>query len=48
MSIVVSPLKGMPFAGGWELNLIARGLMLNGAWGLGTAILLQFAIDRKK
>ena len=45
---VVSPLKGMPFAGGWELKLIARGLMLNGAWGLGTAILLQFAIDRTK
>ena len=45
---VVLPLKGMPFAGGWELNLIARGLMLNGAWGLGTAILLQLAIDRKK
>ena len=43
---VVSPLKGMPFAGGWEIKRIATGLMLNGAWGLGTALLLQFAVGR--
>lgn len=43
---VVSPLKGMPFAGGWDFKLIATGLMLNGAWGLGTALLLQLAIER--
>ena len=43
---VVSPLKGMPFAGGWELQRIATGLMLNGAWGLGTALLLQFGLDK--
>lgn len=42
---VVSPLKGMPFAGGWEFQRIATGLMLNGAWGLGTALLLQFGLD---
>ena len=42
---VVSPLKGMPFAGGWELQRIATGLMLNGAWSLGTALLLQFGLD---
>lgn len=43
---IVSPLKGMPFAGGWEIKRIATGLMLNGAWGLGTALLLQVAINR--
>ncbi len=44
--LIVSPLKGLPIAGGWELNLITTGLMLNGAWGLGTAILFKFAVER--
>ena len=43
---VVLPLKGMPVAGGWEFTLIATGLMLNGVWGLGTALLLQLAVDK--
>ncbi|NJK48777.1 hypothetical protein HC931_11875 [Candidatus Gracilibacteria bacterium] len=43
---VVSPLKGMPVAGGWDFRLIATGLMLNGAWGLGTALLLQLAVNK--
>ena len=38
---VVLPLRGQPVAGGWQPNLIATGLMVNGAWGVGTALLLQ-------
>lgn len=43
---IVSPLKGMPFAADWELKRIATGLLVNGAWGLGTALILYFAVDR--
>ena len=38
---VVMPLKGMPVAGGWQPNLIATGLMVNGAWAAGVAIALR-------
>lgn len=51
---IVLPLRGQPFAGEWQPNLIATGLMVNGAWGLGTALLMQWlpnlnprAISRK-
>ena len=36
---IVSPLKGMPMAGGWSPNIIISTLLLNGTWGLGTALL---------
>ncbi|BAZ33212.1 hypothetical protein NIES4074_57220 [Cylindrospermum sp. NIES-4074] len=39
---IVSPLKGQPIAGGWKLAVILTGLLVNGAWGLGTAGLLKF------
>ena len=29
-----------PIAGGWHLANMARGLLLNGTWGIGTAISL--------
>src|SRR5687767_3299165 len=38
---VVMPLKGMPVAGGWKPALLVGALLLNGAWGLGTAIFLR-------
>ena len=38
---VVAPLKGLPLAGGWQPNRMITGLVINGAWGLGTAILLR-------
>ncbi len=38
---VVFPLKGMPIAGGWDPKLIIGALILNGAWGLGLALLLR-------
>lgn len=38
---IVFPLKGMAFAGGWDPKLIIGALLLNGAWGLGCAVLLK-------
>jgi uncharacterized BrkB/YihY/UPF0761 family membrane protein len=38
---VVAPLKGLPIAGGSRAALIATGLIVNGAWGIGTAIILR-------
>ncbi len=33
------PLKGQPIAGGWQPLRLLTGLLVNGAWGLGTALL---------
>ena len=38
---VVFPLKGQPVAGGWQPNILAGALLLNGAWGIGVALLLR-------
>ncbi len=38
---IVFPLKGMPMAGGWDPKLIVGALLLNGAWGIGSAIVLR-------
>ncbi|MGH6618297.1 MAG: hypothetical protein ACREF6_01990 [Alphaproteobacteria bacterium] len=37
---IVAPIKGTPIAGGWKIDAMMRGLILNGAWGLGTAAVL--------
>jgi hypothetical protein len=37
---IVLPLKGMPVAGGWDPKLLGTALLLNGAWGLGLALLM--------
>jgi hypothetical protein len=37
---IVAPLKGLPLAGGWEAHRMITGLFINGAWGIGTALLL--------
>jgi hypothetical protein len=37
---IVAPIKGTPVAGGWKLDAMTRGLILNGTWGLGTAAVL--------
>lgn len=37
---VVAPLKGQPMAGGWQATRMITGLLINGAWGLGTAVFL--------
>ena len=41
---VVAPLKGLAPAGGWQVNRMLTGVMINGAWGLGTALLLHLAM----
>jgi len=38
---IVSPLKGMPMAGGWKPKVIVSTLILNGTWGLGMALLMR-------
>ncbi len=44
---VVFPLKGFPVAGGWNPQLIAGGLILNGVWGLGVAVFMWLPRSRK-
>jgi len=39
--LVVFPLKGLPMGGGWRLPLLATVFVLNGAWGIGTALILK-------
>lgn len=39
---IILPSRGSPIAGGWQPNLIATGLMVNAAWGLGVAIVLRW------
>jgi hypothetical protein len=40
---VVFPMKKMPVAGGGSPKVILPVLLLNGAWSLGTALLLRLA-----
>jgi hypothetical protein len=40
---VWSPLKGNPIAAGWQPPRMRVGILVNGAWGLGTAILIRWA-----
>ena len=42
---VVAPLKGLPSGGGWGFPGVLIGPLVNGAWGVGTALLLR-ALDR--
>jgi phosphotransferase system glucose/maltose/N-acetylglucosamine-specific IIC component len=44
---VVAPLKGQPIAGGWKLVGIVTGLLVNGAWGVGTAGVLRLFSRRQ-
>jgi hypothetical protein len=38
---VVLPLKGQPVAGGWRPDLWLRAFLINGAWGIGTGLILR-------
>jgi hypothetical protein len=38
---VVLPLKGRPMGGGWHLPLLVTALLINGAWGIGTGLILK-------
>lgn len=44
---VVAPMKGMPMAAGGDAKIIVGALILNGLWGLGTALLLRL-FDRSQ
>ncbi|MDP9141624.1 MAG: hypothetical protein M3O62_12630 [Pseudomonadota bacterium] len=37
---IVFPLKGLPMAGGWSPKIVGGALVLNGAWGVGVALLM--------
>ena len=39
--LVVLPLKGRPMGGGWHLLLLLTAVLVNGAWGIGTGIMLR-------
>ncbi len=38
---VVLPLKGAGMGGGWKPDIVVGALLLNGAWGVGTAALMR-------
>jgi len=42
---VAAPLKGQPVAGGWDIYRMMTGLIINGAWGLGTALFFALGIS---
>jgi hypothetical protein len=44
---VVAPLKHQPIAGGFQPATMLTGLLVNGAWGIGTALLLNLLSRRR-
>ena len=39
--LVVLPLKGRPMGGGWHPPLLLTAFVINGAWGVGTGLILK-------
>lgn len=39
--LVVLPLKGKPMGGGWHMHLLVTAFLINGAWGIGTGLILK-------
>lgn len=39
--MIVLPLKGRPMGGGWGLPLLVTAFLINGTWGVGTALFLK-------
>jgi hypothetical protein len=39
--LVVLPLKGRPMGGGWHPALLLTAFLVNGAWGIGTGLILK-------
>jgi hypothetical protein len=49
--VVVLPLKGKPMGGGWHAPLMLTALLINGAWGIGTGLILKaliYSMSRNK
>jgi hypothetical protein len=44
--LVVLPLKGQPMGGGWRSDLWLRAFLINGAWGIGTGLILRLLLAR--
>ena len=44
---VVFPLKGLRVAGGWKPANLVTALVLNGAWGIGVALLMKMMGGRR-
>lgn len=45
--LVVFPLKGLAFAGGWDPKVIMGALILNAAWGFGVGIGMRLLAARQ-
>jgi len=45
--LLVLPLKGRPMGGGWGMPLLVTAFLINGAWGVGTALFLRLVPRRK-
>jgi hypothetical protein len=43
---VVLPLKGQPIGGGWHPPLLLTAFLINGAWGIGTGLILRALLTR--
>ena len=43
---VVLPLKGQPIGGGWQPPLLLTAFLINGAWGIGTGLILRALLTR--
>lgn len=39
--LIVLPLKGLPVGGGWKPALLITAFLINGAWGIGTGLILK-------
>jgi hypothetical protein len=44
--LIVLPLKGKPMGGGWHLPLLITAFLINGAWGIGTGLILKLLFPR--
>lgn len=44
--LVVLPLKGKALGGGWQPALLVTVLLVNGAWGVGTGLILKWLSGR--
>ena len=45
--LVVMPLKGLPPSSGWPWQLLLTAVLINGVWGIGTAVLIRLMTPHK-
>lgn len=44
---VVAPIKGLPMAAGWVPLRMVISILINGAWGIGTVLILHLLLLRR-